>query len=262
MNSLNTENSLQIEQIHAPTSLAPSYSEDGDGPCFIPNRKGGLSSGDARSHRSRDIIVNAPSKVQWDDFLDHQSLLDISYSGEHPPNVVESINFPNDISFEANKEEKRGKKPKRKVASKRSAINIKAQVTIQKAEPSFRKEKYSTAVKTWLDHMDKNTGQNSPQDDSTSNSYSSPAQRILVESVKMSKKQKFTQSQLANKNGVMKFTKPGETGTNESYAAGLENVRKKHLAKFPKLTTETKFVAPLIRQSMHASPSSAHREYA
>ncbi|CAF4953623.1 unnamed protein product [Pieris macdunnoughi] len=238
------ENHFQNESLHVAPS-APSNLEVGDGPSLDSEGMGALS-------QSQSIAPHFSESTshKWEDLLDDPSLSEISNSTE---------------------ELKKGKNPKRKTVIKHNDKNTKREVT----SFSFRKEKYTTAVKNWLNHMDTDTALNSS---ATLKDSFSPTPRAFGETVKIKNTQQFTQSQLANKNGVMKYVNPREINTNENTThkvnfiatgktlAELENLQKRKQKASPKLQlpeaiNNSKFVAPLKRHSMtHTLASRDHAQ--
>lgn len=132
----------------------------------------------------------------------------------------------------------------------------------------FRKEKYTTTVKNWLESVvvtanNNNTDIDSPEYDNAVNSSNEKPSKedskknnfenITISNVKSNKK--TIQSQLANKDGIMKFKKPkavDEVKLNENFIEETDVETKtkssKNVTKSIKDKKVPKFVAPIKSQ--------------
>lgn len=201
------------------TSLAKTCLEADNCDCLIPatTRKEVVQPTAESLSGLPGTVPDDKTNVHWEDFLDDQLLLsgvsDIRSDDKKSPIKL----FDDTKAIKANNSDKKtkGERTGCERSGKRREkceLDRKKEAAIQKTKSNYRKKKYTTVVKRWLNDI----GNTTTKDDtlkSSDRTTNTPAAEVTNEEqptrmVKRRNKKRFIQSQLVNVNEVMKFRKP------------------------------------------------------
>uniref|UniRef100_A0A2A4JFN8 DNA-directed DNA polymerase family A palm domain-containing protein n=1 Tax=Heliothis virescens TaxID=7102 RepID=A0A2A4JFN8_HELVI len=200
-------------------------------------------------------------KINWDDMLDSELLDTIPTNKELKGNntILDKGLHNKNVIHENTGQKRKSKNTELKVKKVRSDSNeeIKQQVPTETCKQGnnknnhFRKQKYTKAIKNWLSNLEPPTEDITDLDnivnDSKSsvdiiqqNTHNSHKEKLVIEKTSKTNK-KVVQAQLANKDGIMKFSKP------QPNAEDTKNINEAVETK-PKEKKVKKFVAPIKSQ--------------
>ncbi|XP_047024718.1 DNA polymerase nu-like [Helicoverpa zea] len=213
-------------------------------------------------------------EINWDDMLDSELLDTIATTREiNGNNTILDKGFPNENVIPENnsgfreslttvtgqKRKLKNIQPKVKKNRSDNTVKIKQQVLDKTTEAckqgnnknNFRKQKYTKAVKNWLNNLEPPTeeiedldnigkGGQLDVDNVPQKTHNTDKPILVIEKTPKTNK-KVVQAQLANKDGIMKFSKPQQNALDTKKTN--ENVENK-----PKEKKVKKFVAPIKSQ--------------
>ncbi|XP_022831048.1 uncharacterized protein LOC111359682 [Spodoptera litura] len=242
--------------------------------------------------------VNNVDDINWDDMLDSELFVKIAAGGETDcEELHEDHNFTMGSTFNLNRVSCVGKENKYKKKSKRtkqkSDRSAKQRKSINNAEEShskvivemkqtnknnLRKQKYTKAIKNWLDNVESphlmcgnvdkdciNELKGGDKDDIRENTepnkhltqmFNTPDKEIHLDKAQpaMRTAKKVVQAQLANKNGIMKYSKP-KILENRPHT---ESATQQSTTKDNRNKVTKKFVAPIKYQTVEGVKFQVH----